>query len=133
MLRTARFSRFSKGTPAGSLPSRCWSRRVVSGSGDGTLRVRDVESGQTLKTLEGHSRGVSAVAVLDCRRVVSGAADGTLRVWDVESGKVACLFTLEAPVTAVTVTPGCRGIVVGDQSGRLHFFDFVEAASPPEP
>jgi len=102
------------------------SHRVVSGSDDRTLRVWDVENGQTLQTFEGHSSRVSAVAVLDSRRVISGSYDRTLRVWNVESGEVECLFTLDAPVTAVAVIPEHRVIVAGDASGRVHFFDFVE-------
>ena len=38
-------------------------RRAVSASGDGTLRVWDLDSGQSLCTLEGHTRSVRAVAV----------------------------------------------------------------------
>jgi WD40 repeat protein len=105
-------------------------RRVVSGSLDGTLRVRDLESGQTLQTREMHSDGVRAVVVLDSRRVVSGSEDRTLRVWDVESGEVECLFTLDASVTAVAVIPDRRVIVAGDYLGRIHFFDFVESGDP---
>ncbi len=101
-------------------------RRVVSGSSDRRLRVWDVESGQTLQTLKGHSGSVRSVAVLDSRRVVSGSSDRTFRVWDVESGKVECLFTLDARGTSMAVIPDRRVIVAGDQAGRVHFFDFVE-------
>ncbi len=91
--------------------------RVVSGSSDGTLRVWDVEGGQTLQTLQGHSGGVSAVAVLDSRRMVSGSDDGTLRVWDVKRGQT--LQTLEghsSAVFAVAVLDSRR--VVSASSGR---------------
>ena len=62
-------------------------RRAVSGSDDGTLRVWDLETGETLRTLEGHSDRVNAVVVVDGRRAVSGSDDGTLRVWDLETGE----------------------------------------------
>jgi WD40 repeat protein len=88
--------------------------------------VWDVESGQTLQTLEGDYYEVRAVAVLDNQRVVSGSDDGTLRVWNLKSREVECLFTLEAPVKAVAVIPDRQVIVAGDGSGRVHFFDFVE-------
>ena len=65
------------------------------GLGDKTLRLWDLESGQTLRTLEGHTDWVNAVAVTpDGRRAVSGSEDRTLRLWDLESGQT--LHTLEA-------------------------------------
>src|SRR5262249_77153 len=61
-------------------------RQVVSGSGDGTLRLWEVASG-TARTLEGHARPVNAVAFSpDGRHMVSGSDDGTLRLWEVASG-----------------------------------------------
>ena len=38
-------------------------RRAVSGSGDKTLRVWDLESGRCLRTLTGHSVWVTSVSV----------------------------------------------------------------------
>jgi WD40 repeat protein len=69
-------------------------RYAVSASGDKTLRVWDLESGQTLRTFEGHTDRVNAVAVTSggCL-AVSASNDETLRVWDLESGK--SLRTLE--------------------------------------
>jgi WD40 repeat protein len=97
---------------------------VVSGSDDHTLRIWDVESGQTLAALEGHHGSVSAVAVLrDGRRVVSGSSDGTLRVWDVESGQT--LTTLKGhqlSVTALAVFPDGR-VVSGSHDGTLRVWD----------
>ena len=87
-------------------------RRVVSGSGDNTLKVWDPSSGRCLWTLRGHSwearrrrpvtphvdfsstpRGaqVDCVAVLSNGRVVSGSEDNTLKVWEDVEGKMARL------------------------------------------
>ena len=63
-------------------------RRAVSASGDTTLKVWDLESGEELRTLAGHSDYVSGVAVTaDGRRAVSASWDNTLKVWDLESGQ----------------------------------------------
>ena len=68
-------------------------RRVVSASNDSTLKVWDVETGECVATLEGHSESVYGVAVLpDGRRVVSASGDNTLKVWDVATCK--CVATL---------------------------------------
>jgi WD40 repeat protein len=45
--------------------------------------VVDLESGQSLRTLEGHLNYVSGVAITpDGRRAVPASHDNTLRVWE---------------------------------------------------
>ena len=89
--------------------------RIVSGSGDHTLKVWDVSSGQCLQTLSGHNwpaRGrrpveqrvdrsstprraqVSCVVALSNGRVVSGSSDNTLKVWEDVEGMMAHLVAL---------------------------------------
>jgi len=85
--------------------------RAVSGSNDGTLRVWDLQTGETLRILQGHSDWVKTVAVVDGRRAVSGSEDGTLRVWDLETGET--LRTLQGHlswVNAVAVVDGRRAV-----------------------
>lgn len=61
--------------------------RAVSGSSDKTLRVWDLKSGQAVRTLNGHTGSVNAVALTpDGLRAVLGSDDETVRVWDLESG-----------------------------------------------
>ncbi|MEL6110598.1 MAG: NB-ARC domain-containing protein, partial [Planctomycetota bacterium] len=63
-------------------------RRIVSGSGDNTLKLWDGESGQELASLRAHAGSVRAVAFSpDGRRIVSGSGDNTLKLWDGESGQ----------------------------------------------
>jgi WD40 repeat protein len=63
-------------------------RLALSASGDGTLRVWDVASGQPVRVLEGHTDIVYSCAFnLDGRLALSASGDGTLRVWDVASGQ----------------------------------------------
>ncbi|GAA5907581.1 F-box/WD repeat-containing protein [Sporobolomyces salmoneus] len=66
---------------------------VVSGGCDREVRVWDVESGECLHTLRGHTSTVRCMRVLDGRPIaVSGSRDSTLRVWDIEKGE--CLHLL---------------------------------------
>jgi len=98
-------------------------RRAISASYDQTLLVWDLERGQTIRMLEGHRGGVSAVAVTpDGRRAVSASYDQTLRVWDLESGQT--LRTLGGHtgwVYAVAIIPdGCRAVSASyDQTLRV--------------
>ena len=98
-------------------------RCVVSGSYDGTLRVWDLATGQTKRTLAGGPGRYRAVAVTpDGRYVVSGSTDAPeLRVWDLESGEQLVRFTLDGKVTTCVAAPDSRTIIAGDGFGRLHF------------
>jgi WD40 repeat protein len=79
-----------------------------------------------LRTLDGHTRLVSAVSLTpDGRRAVSGSEDKTLLVWDVETGE--CQRILEGhseAVTAVCITPdGRKAVSGGSGAGILRVWD----------
>ena len=60
---------------------------LASGSADKTVRLWDVETGDHLHTLEGHTKGVRSVAFSrDGQTLASGSIDRTIRLWDVETG-----------------------------------------------
>jgi WD40 repeat protein len=84
-----------------------------------------LETGQTIRTLEGHADWVSAVAVTpDGRRAVSASGDQTLRLWNLETGQT--LRTLEGHtdiVTAVAVTPDGRRAVSASWDRTLRLWD----------
>ncbi|MCG9892741.1 MAG: AAA family ATPase, partial [Thermosynechococcaceae cyanobacterium MS004] len=64
-------------------------QRVVSGSGDKTLRLWDAQTGQPIgQPLRGHTKAVLSVAFSpDGQRIVSGSLDKTLRLWDAQTGQ----------------------------------------------
>jgi len=106
-------------------------RRAVSGSGDKTLKVWDLESGALLRTLNGHASPVNAVAVTsDGQRAVSGAGslseskDNTLRLWNLETGAVLRTFEGHTDrVSAVAVTPDGRQVVSASKDETLRIWD----------
>jgi WD40 repeat protein len=64
------------------------SKRLVTGSGDGTARLWDVAKGEELMAFRGHRGAVRAVAFSpDGQRLATGGDDGTVRIWDVGSGQ----------------------------------------------
>jgi len=64
--------------------------RIVSGSGDKSVRVWDASTGAELKVLNGHSSYVYSVAFSpDGTRIVSGSYDNSVRVWDASTGAKA--------------------------------------------
>ena len=82
-------------------------------------------SEQLLRTLTGHTRPVTSVAVTsDGKRVISGSADNTLKVWNLETGEE--LFTLRGhtlPITSVAVTPDGKLAISGSWGKTLKVWD----------
>ena len=102
-------------------------RRVVSGGFDNTLRVWDIESGQSLRTVTvtGYEENlIECMSITpDGQRALFGKW-GTLDFWDLESGK--CLQTLKehnGRVSSVSITPDGRLAVSGSNHGTVCVWD----------
>ena len=75
--------------------------KTLASGGNRTIELWDSTSGKPLKTLEGHSSNVTAVAFSpDGKIVASVSADKTIKLWDSASGKL--LKTLEGHSNGVT-------------------------------
>ena len=69
-------------------------KRIISGSGDKTIKIWDANIGRCLNSLEGHSGVVTSVAYSpDGTKIISGSRDNTIKIWDANTGQ--CLKTLE--------------------------------------
>lgn len=79
-------------------------KSILSGNTDNTIRIHDLETGELLRTLKGHTGSVNTVAIAtDQSFAVSGSEDGTIRIWDLEKGKqfqqfYAGLFSIKSVV-----------------------------------
>ena len=72
-------------------------KRIASGSGDGTIKIWDVSSGQETLTLKGHTSWVLSVAFSpDGKRIASGGADNTVKVWDASGRQEPLTGTAQA-------------------------------------
>ncbi|MEK8142641.1 hypothetical protein NKH18_11255 [Streptomyces sp. M10(2022)] len=82
---------------------------LAVGSEDGGVLICGADTGQALRTLQGHSGRVYAVKIVG-DTIATGGSDGTVRLWDPVSG--ACRHRLE--VHAEGVWP-----LVLDRTGAL--------------
>ncbi|MBW4623355.1 MAG: hypothetical protein KME17_28860 [Cyanosarcina radialis HA8281-LM2] len=96
---------------------------AASGSGDRTIKLWDVETGECLKTLVGHENWVLSVAFSpDGRTIASCSPDRTVKLWDVETGE--CLKTFighQNWVLSIAFSPDGQYLVSGsgDQTVKL--------------
>jgi WD40 repeat protein len=94
-----------------------------------TLKVWDLTSGATLRTLEGHTGSVKAVVLTpDERRAISASADCSLKVWDIESGLL--LHSLNGhtrSVDTVALTQDGRLAVSGSADHNLKVWELNTA------
>ena len=97
--------------------------RALTGAGDKTVRLWDVETGRCLRVFEGHTDDVYHVVwSTDQRRALSGSKDKTLRLWNVETGH--CLRVFEGhrgSIEKVALNADrCRALSAsGDHTVRL--------------
>jgi WD40 repeat protein len=103
----------------------CDDTRAVSASWDGSLVLWDLESGEPLRSLRGHSSVINALAVTpDGRLAVSGSDDRTVIVWDLATGEV--LRTLHGQndyVLSVAVSADGGYVVGAARGGQLVYWD----------
>jgi len=101
------------------------SRRVISASGDGTVRVWTIANGTEAAILRVNRGLPQAVAVTpDGRWVVAGCSDGSITVWEWQSGRiVAVLEGHSQGVNAIRCTPDGRFAVSASADSTLRLWD----------
>lgn len=97
-------------------------RRVISASADTTLRVWDVQSGELIHVLAGHTARVTSMCLTpDNRQLVSSSNDSTMRLWDMQSGELIRVFTGHtSSINTVCLTPdGNRAVSASARTLRV--------------
>jgi WD40 repeat protein len=105
---------------------------AISASGDGTLRVWDLETGRELRTLKNTWHAMTGVAVTrDGRRAVSASNNRRLEVWDLRTARA--LLTIDDRsntnidsryvFNCMAVTPDGKHVVSAFRECTLHVWD----------
>ncbi|KII86395.1 hypothetical protein PLICRDRAFT_43989 [Plicaturopsis crispa FD-325 SS-3] len=103
-----------------------WGYALVSGSGDGAVRMWDMRTGQAHRTLLGHTGPVTSLQ-FDELHVVSGSLDKSIRIWDLRTGGIFETLKYDHPVTAlqfdtrkIVAATGENGIKVYNRTSMQH-------------
>jgi len=122
-------------------------RRLASSTGDKTVQIRDVESGQELGTLATHSYGVYATAFSpNGKWLASGGKENTVKLWELATGrelrtldpnggfvnvvafsrdsKLLASGNLSGGITLWQVDTGLRSGSLAGHSGSINALDF---------
>jgi WD40 repeat protein len=85
---------------------------------DFNIRLWDVGSGNLLRSLQGHTSIVWALAFSpDCQMLASVSKDGTARIWDWRNGSVLETLNFPGEATSVTFSPDGQTLAVGGTDG----------------
>ncbi|KAJ7226021.1 WD40-repeat-containing domain protein [Mycena pura] len=103
-----------------------WGYGLVSGSGDGAVRMWDMRTGQAHRTLLGHSGPVTCLQ-FDEIHIASGSLDKTIRMWDLRTGGVFETMKYDHAVTAlqfdtrkIVAATGENGIKIYNRTSMQH-------------
>ena len=98
---------------------------LATGGGDNTVRVREAFSGRVLRTLEGHTAPVQAMAFSrDGRTLASAGTDNAVRLWDVATGQALRLLQGNLyPVWSVAFGAAGRDLLTAGGDAVVHIWD----------
>lgn len=102
-------------------------RQILTGSGDGTCALWDIESGQLLQSFQAHAADVMSVDLAPSEMgdtFVSGACDRQVLVWDMRTGQAVQAFdTHDSDVTSVRFHPSGDSVASGSDDACCRLFD----------
>jgi WD40 repeat protein len=99
--------------------------QIVAALGLADVRIWDVATGQTVRSLTGHSKAVYyAEFSPDGSRIVSASGDGTARIWDVSDGAGSLVLSGHRDLVAwATFSPDGTRIVTASADGTAIVWD----------
>ena len=107
---------------------------LAGGSGDGSVRVWDVKTGElrwTRPGREAHEGGVSSVVFSpDGRFLVSGGTDWGAEVWGAKGGSGWDGISHRGPISSIAFSPDGKTLISGSGNGTVRLWDFTVIPVP---
>ncbi|HLA45071.1 MAG TPA: WD40 repeat domain-containing protein, partial [Aggregatilineales bacterium] len=99
--------------------------RIVSASGDHTLRIWGLTSGISHSTLHGHTGAVNTVVISpDGQLIFSGGEDGVIRCWDAGTARERDpIGSHNGAVTALALSQDGTMLVSGSEDREICFWE----------
>eukprot|EP00039_Didymoeca_costata_P012849 m.187094 g.187094 ORF g.187094 m.187094 type:complete len:527 (+) comp15600_c0_seq3:55-1635(+) len=98
---------------------------LITGSSDATVKLWSIDSGDLVRTCEGHvARVWDVCSARSGKHFVSASADATMKVWETSSGN--CITTIQGhknDVYSVTINPGDTHVLSGGYDQTIRLFD----------
>ncbi|MGH2413942.1 MAG: WD40 repeat domain-containing protein, partial [Microcystaceae cyanobacterium] len=83
---------------------------LATGSEDKTLKLWNVETGQCLKTLQGHQNLLKSIAFSpDGQTLVTSSFDETMKIWNVQTGQCLKILRVKRPYENMNIA-GATGL-----------------------
>ncbi|KAG0250818.1 Mitochondrial fission protein [Actinomortierella ambigua] len=104
-----------------------WQYALCTGTIDGAIRMWDLRSGQSHRTLLGHTGPISALQ-FDEYHVVSGSHDRSVRIWDLRMGGIQEILQYEDPVNSLQfdtqqiVVASGESLKIYDRANQKHSY-----------
>ncbi|MEH1892772.1 MAG: hypothetical protein V7K92_26115 [Nostoc sp.] len=91
---------------------------IVSGSGDRSIKIWNLQTSGLKTTLSLHTDAVNSVAISpDGKTLVSGSYDNTIKIWNLQTGELKNTLTGHTDlVYAVAISPDGQTLVSGSAS-----------------
>lgn len=98
---------------------------AVANTDDGSVSLRDAQTGRDIDLLRGHRSHVNALAFSAAKNeLVSAGSDGTLRVWDLtRRHRGLRIAAHEKEVADLAFTPDGTGLITAGRDGKVRVWD----------
>lgn len=94
---------------------------LATGSYDNTIKIWNLETGEEVRTLKGHTRGIRSLQ-MDDTKLFSASLDGTLKVWNWRTGQ--CMRTLRNSDGLISVHFQDELVATGSIDHTIRVYNF---------